>query len=100
MAGRIASGMKSIRLLLIGVPLLTLAAAFVTICVHFHTAWPWNVTVHEDGRRTLRQTIFYFEHALGELPLELLLAAAVSGALLRCRQPAIVVAQTFLPVFV
>src|SRR6266567_5731110 len=80
--------MKSLRRLLIGAPLVTLAAAFLTICIHFHTAWPWNVVVHEDGRRTLLETIFYFQHALGELPLEALLAAAVAGALLRFRPPA------------
>src|SRR5260221_7798739 len=80
--------MKSLRWLLIGAPLLTLAVAFLAICVHFHTAWPWNVVVHEDGRRTLLETIFYFQHALGELPLEALLAAAVAGALLRFRPPA------------
>src|SRR5438132_8743427 len=80
--------MKSLRRLLIGAPLLTLALAFITICVHFRTAWPWNVVVHEDGRRTLLETIFYFQHALGELPLEALLAAAVAGALLRFRKPA------------
>src|SRR5437660_6445972 len=79
--------MISLRGLLIGAPLLTLAAAFVTICVHFRTAWPWSVVVHEDGRRTLLATIFYFQHALGELPLEALLAAAVAGALLRFRKP-------------
>src|SRR5216684_3703409 len=80
--------MKSLRRLLIGAPLLTLAAALITICVRFHTAWPWNVVVHEDGRRTLVETIFYFQHALGELPLEALLAATVAGALLRFRKPA------------
>ena len=80
--------MKWFRPLLIGAPVLTLAVAFVTICAHFQTAWPWNRIVHEDGRRTLLQTIFYFEHALGELPLDALLAAAVAGALLRFRKPA------------
>jgi hypothetical protein len=38
--------------------------------------------VHEDGRRTLLDTIFYFDHAAGELPLDLLLSAAVAGAML------------------
>src|SRR5262249_54962191 len=80
--------MKSLRRLLIGAPLLTLAAAFIAICVHFQTAWPWNALVHEDGRRPLLETIFYFQHALGELPLEVMLAAAVAGALLRFCKPA------------
>jgi len=45
------------------------------------------VVVHEDGRRTLLDTIFYFDHAVGELPLDLLLSAAVAGAVL-CAFPA------------
>jgi hypothetical protein len=62
------------------VPLLVLSAAFAILCVRHGTFWPWNVVVHEDGRRTLIQTIFYFEHALGEWPLDVLLAAAIAGA--------------------
>jgi len=45
--------------------------------------------VHEDGRRTLFGTILYFEHALGELPLDVLLSAAVAGWMLwLCGPPA------------
>lgn len=68
-------------------PLAVLTAAFVILCVQHSTAWPWNVVVHEDGRRTLLDTIFYFDHATGELPLDLLLSAAVAGAML-CAFPA------------
>jgi hypothetical protein len=68
-------------------PLAVLSAAFVILCVHHSTAWPWNVVVHEDGRRTLLDTIFYFDHAAGELPLDILLGAAVAGAIL-CAFPA------------
>ncbi len=60
-------------------PLTIIASAFVAICVQFGTAWPWLVVVHEDGQRTFLDTMLYFEHALGELPLELLLSAAVAG---------------------
>ncbi len=67
---------------LLYLPLFVLSAAFLILCVHHGTAWPWNVVVHEDGRRTLLDTIFYFEHALAELPLDLLLSAAVAGAML------------------
>jgi hypothetical protein len=75
--------------LLFYVPFTVLAASFVAICVHFRTAWPWHVIVHEDGRRTLFETILYFEHALGELPLEVLLSAAVAGWMLwLCGSPA------------
>jgi hypothetical protein len=63
-------------------PLAVLTTAFAILCVHHGTMWPWNVVVHEDGRRTLLETIFYFDHALGELPLDLLLSGAVAGAML------------------
>jgi hypothetical protein len=69
-------------------PLAVLSAAFVILCVHHGTAWPWTVVVHEDGRRTLLATIFYFDHVLGELPLDLLLSAAVAGAMLCAASPA------------
>jgi hypothetical protein len=68
-------------------PLVVLTMAYVILCVHHGTAWPWNVVVHEDGRRTLLETIFYFDHALGELPLDLLLSAAVAGAMLCAYSP-------------
>jgi hypothetical protein len=80
--------MKSIRLLLVTIPCLTLLGAFAAICVHFHTAWPWNTIVHENGKRTLLETVLYFEHALGEAPLEVLLGGAVAGAMLRYAKPA------------
>src|SRR5260370_32676787 len=68
--------------LLFGLPLFLLTASFLIICVQFSTLWPWSVVVHEDGERTLLGAIFYFEHALGELPQELILAAATTGAAL------------------
>ena len=68
--------------LLFGFPFVLLTASFVIVCVRFSTLWPWPLVVHEDGERTLSGTIFYFEHALGELPLELILAAAAAGAAL------------------
>ena len=30
-----------------------LLCAFVIICVHTATIWPWTKIVHEDGRHTL-----------------------------------------------
>ncbi len=60
-------------------PLTIVGAAFVAICVHFRTAWPWHVVIHEDGKRTFLDTMLYFEHAVGELPLDVLLSAAVAG---------------------
>lgn len=62
------------------VPAAILIFAFIGICIHTGTMWPWARVVHEDGRRTLLQTIFYFEHATRELPVDLVLALAVAGS--------------------
>ena len=64
------------------IPFTILAAAFLSIGIHFHTVWPWHVPLHEDGQRTFFETVLYFEHALGELPLEVLLSAALAGWIL------------------
>jgi hypothetical protein len=73
---------KLARRLLLYFPLTIIACAFIAICVHFHSVWPWHIAIHEDGRRTFLETILYFEHALGELPLEVLLSAAIAGWML------------------
>jgi hypothetical protein len=56
-----------------------LLTAFVIICVHTGSAWPWAHVVHEDGRRTLIGTILYFDHATRELPLDVILGIAIGG---------------------
>ena len=38
--------------------------------------------MHEDGRRTLIETILYFEHATRELPLDVILGIAIGGSVL------------------
>lgn len=65
-----------------------LLVAFVMICVRTVSASPWNLVVHEDGRRTLLLTILYFEHASRELPLDLLLGVAIGGSALFAFPPA------------
>lgn len=65
--------------LLVGLALLVLAAAFGAMSWEHGTPLLWNVVVHEDGHRTLAQTIFYFEHATRELPLDLFLGAVVGA---------------------
>jgi hypothetical protein len=72
-----------LRHILTALPLATLAVALAAVCLRFHTAWPWGLAVHEDGRHTLRGTIFYFVHAAGELPVDWLLAATIAGAMAR-----------------
>ena len=71
------------RVLLIFMPGCVVLASLIAICIHTGTLWPWGVVVHEDGLRTLAETVFYFEHATRELPIDLLLSVAVAGSVLR-----------------
>jgi uncharacterized membrane protein HdeD (DUF308 family) len=68
------------RAICFGVPAAVLAVSFAGVCKLAGTPWPWNRVVHEDGVRTLLETMFYFEHATRELLLDILLALAVAGA--------------------
>jgi hypothetical protein len=56
-----------------------LLLAFIVICLHVGTTWPWMRVVHEDGRRTLIDTILYFDHATRELPLDIILGICIGG---------------------
>jgi hypothetical protein len=62
-----------------------LALALGAICLRTHTIWPWRRVVHEDGHHTLVETVFYFEHAMRELPADVVLGVAVAGAVLYFR---------------
>lgn len=70
---------RSLVRLLLALAGMTLVFALVAICVRIGSAWPWMQVVHEDGVRTLLETIFYVEHATRELPLDLLLGVAIGG---------------------
>ena len=65
-----------------------LLGAFVVICFHTGTIWPWTRVVHEDGRHTLIGTILYFEHATRELPLDVILGIAIGGCVFFAFPPA------------
>ena len=58
---------------------IVLLLAFIVICFHTGTIWPWTRVVHEDGRHTLVGTILYFEHGTRELPLDIILGVAIGG---------------------
>jgi hypothetical protein len=67
---------------------IVLLGAFVVICFHTGTIWPWTRVVHEDGRHTLIGTILYFEHATRELPLDVILGIAIGGCVFFAFPPA------------
>ena len=67
----------------LGVPVIVLTLAYAGIAASVGAVWPGAALVHESGRRTLVQTVFWFEHAVREIPIDMLLGAAIAGSLLR-----------------
>jgi hypothetical protein len=59
-----------------------LVISYVAIAIYIGTPWLWFEIVHESGDRTLLATIFFFEHTARELPLDMILGAAVAAAAL------------------
>ncbi len=79
---------RTLAVILFAVAGAILFVAYVMICVRIGSSWPWGLVVHEDGKRTLLLTILYFEHAVRELPLDLLLGVAIGGCAIFAVQPA------------
>jgi hypothetical protein len=65
-----------------GLSCTVLAVAYLAIAGYTGDPWPWFEVVHESGDRTLLGTVFFFEHTARELPLDLILGAAVGGSAL------------------
>lgn len=72
---------RTVGVALAGFGALVLFAALIAIMVTFGTPLIWDLAAHEDGVRTFGGTFFYFEHAVRELPGDLLLGVVVGGSL-------------------
>jgi hypothetical protein len=70
-------------------PIAILIASYLAIATYSSTPLLWSVIVHESGDRTLQQTIFYYEHAAREIPLDIILGVAVAGSALFVIPPAV-----------
>jgi hypothetical protein len=79
-----AAGARPVIGVLSALPIVVLAAAFGWLALDHRTFALWNVVVHESGRYTFGQTVFYFGHFLREVPVAvtyaLFLLAASGGA--------------------
>jgi hypothetical protein len=60
-----------------------LLVSYIGICLDVGAIWPGDALVHESGQKTFVQTIFWLEHAVREIPIDVFLGMAVAGALLR-----------------
>jgi len=66
-------------------PLTILALAYAWLAVDHDTPWLWNVKVHESGRYTLRETVFYFGHFLREVPVDVGMALFLLAGFMNAR---------------
>jgi hypothetical protein len=62
-----------------GVPAAVLAAAYAWLAADHGTVALWNVVVHESGRYTFGETVFYFSHFLREVPTAVVYAFFLLG---------------------
>jgi hypothetical protein len=60
--------------LCLSVPAAVLTGAFIWLAIDHRAFGLWNVVVHESGRYTLGQTVFYVSHFLREIPTVLAMA--------------------------
>lgn len=67
----------------LALPLITLLTSYLALAFFHGTFWLGNVVVHESGRYTLLETIFYTRHFMRELPMCVMTAAALAIALYR-----------------
>jgi hypothetical protein len=63
-----------------GGPLLILAAAYILLCLESGTVNIFHVVVHENGRHTFLQTLFYFDHFIREVGIGLMTAWGLAAA--------------------
>jgi len=64
-------------LFLLGLPLLIWALSYLHLAREFRTWDLRSVKIHETGRYTLTDTVFYYNHFLRELPIDTLYALAL-----------------------
>ncbi|MGE0126737.1 MAG: hypothetical protein AB7U82_01435 [Blastocatellales bacterium] len=67
-------------------PLAILAFAYVWLAIDHGAPWLWEVNVHESGRYTLRETIFYFNHFLREIPVDVGMALFLIAGFMNSRE--------------
>lgn len=82
-----ALGWQHLGRALLGFGLAIILLSYVVIAVHAGEPWLWHVVVHEDGRRSLLDTVLYYQHALRELPLDLLLGLMIGASALLVAGP-------------
>lgn len=68
-----------IRIICFGIPILLLVCAYIHMAIHYERLWLFNTIVHENGKYTLLEVIFYFRHFLWEAPIKISYAIFLVG---------------------
>ena len=63
-----------------------LVMAYAWLAVDHRALWLWDVTVHESGRYTLQETVFYFSHFLREIPVDVNMALFLVAGFMELRE--------------
>ncbi len=61
------------------IPSFLLISAYLYMTVFYHKLWLFNTVVHENGKYTLLEVIFYFKHFNWEMPIKILYAVFIVG---------------------
>lgn len=69
---------SAIIIFLLGTPVTVLVLSYLYLAVEYQTLFLFNLKVHESGKYTLLQTMFYFDHFAREIPIGALNALSIS----------------------
>ncbi len=78
--------------MLVGLPATIVGFAYLCLAIEHGTLWLFPVVVHENGRYSLTETVFYFRHFLREIPIDIIYGLSSVGAM-RTYGPAAVLAE-------
>ena len=70
---------STIGIICFAIPVLLLIGAYLHMAVRYEKIWLFNTIVHERGKYTLIEVIFYFRHFLWELPMKTVYAFMLVG---------------------
>lgn len=62
------------------IPLITFTLSYLYLAFYHRQAWLGPVIIHENGRLTLWQSIFYYEHFLAQVPQDIVLSFFIAGS--------------------
>ena len=71
---------RTVYVLFLLLPAVTLVVSYIMVAIEAGHPLPLFHVVHEDGIHTLIGTIFYFEHAAREAPIDIILGLTIGAA--------------------